>query len=169
MSGKIVGGWGVDPAVALRLINAADYRLPTFGPHGIKLGSSWYQWIIKSDFSGWFDNSKKGRLSGLGVDPVVALPLRNAADYRLPTFGPHGTKLGPSWYQWIIKVIFLAGLTILKKVRCLGRLSGLGVDPVKLILLLLVSTDTWQTTKYVWVQRLREGLQNGGHRDPLVR
>jgi len=35
--------------------------------------------------------------------------------------------------------------------------------------LLLVSTDTWQTTKYARVQRLREGLQNGGHRDPLVR
>ena len=25
------------------------------------------------------------------VDPVIALRLRNAADYRLPTFGPHGT------------------------------------------------------------------------------
>jgi len=35
-------------------------------------------------------------LSGWGVDPVVALHLRNAADYRLPTFGPHGTKLGHS-------------------------------------------------------------------------
>jgi len=40
---------------------------------------------------------------------------------------------------------------------------------IKLILLLLVSTDTWQTTKCARVQRLREGLQNGGHRDPLVR
>jgi hypothetical protein len=40
---------------------------------------------------------------------------------------------------------------------------------IKLILLLLVLTDTWQTTKCVRVQRLREGLQNGGHRDPLVR
>ena len=40
---------------------------------------------------------------------------------------------------------------------------------LKLILLLLVSTDTWQTTKYARVQRLREGLQNGGHCDPLVR
>ena len=30
------------------------------------------------------------------VDPVVALHLRNAADYRLPTLKPHGTKLGPS-------------------------------------------------------------------------
>ena len=54
----------------------------------------------KSDFSGRFDNSKKGEvsgsLSGWGVDPVVALHLRNAADYRLPTFGPHGTKLGHS-------------------------------------------------------------------------
>jgi hypothetical protein len=47
-----------------------------------------------------------GRLSGWGVDPVVALHLRNAADYRLPTFGPHGTKLGHSWYQWIRKMIF---------------------------------------------------------------
>jgi len=36
------------------------------------------------------------RLSGRGVDPVVALHLMNAADYRLPTFGPHGTKLGHS-------------------------------------------------------------------------
>jgi len=54
----------------------------------------------KSDFSGWFDNSKKvrclGRLNGWGVDPVVALLLRNAADYRVPPFGPHGTKLGHS-------------------------------------------------------------------------
>jgi len=60
----IVGGCGADPAVALNLWNAADYRLPTFGPHGTKLGHSWYQWIIKSDFSGWFDNSKKGEVSG---------------------------------------------------------------------------------------------------------
>ena len=37
-----------------------------------------------------------GRLSGWGVDPVVALHLRNAADYRLPTYGPYGTKLGHS-------------------------------------------------------------------------
>jgi hypothetical protein len=37
-----------------------------------------------------------GKLSGCGADPVVALHLRNAADYRLPSFGPHGTKLGPS-------------------------------------------------------------------------
>jgi len=57
-------GWGADPAVALHLRNAADYRLPTFGPHGTKVGHSWYQWIIKSDFSGWFDNSKKEEVSG---------------------------------------------------------------------------------------------------------
>jgi len=37
-----------------------------------------------------------GISSACGVDPVVALRLRNAADYRLPTFGPHGTKLGHS-------------------------------------------------------------------------
>ena len=37
-----------------------------------------------------------GRLSGWGVDPVVALRLRIAEDYGLPTFGPHGTKLGHS-------------------------------------------------------------------------
>ena len=36
----IVGGCGADPAVALHLWNAADYRLPTFGPHGTKLGHS---------------------------------------------------------------------------------------------------------------------------------
>ena len=35
-----------------------------------------------------------GIVGGCGADPVVALHLRNAADYHLPTFGPHGTKLG---------------------------------------------------------------------------
>jgi hypothetical protein len=47
---------------------------------------------------------------------VVALRFRNAADYRLPTFGLHDTKLGH--------------LTILKKKMCLGILSACGVDPV---------------------------------------
>jgi len=37
-----------------------------------------------------------GIVGGCGGDPVVALHLRNDADYRLPTFGPHGTKLGHS-------------------------------------------------------------------------
>jgi len=54
----------------------------------------------KSVFSGRFDNSKKGEVSGqiewMGVDPVVAFHLKYAADYRLPSFGPHGTKLGHS-------------------------------------------------------------------------
>ena len=128
----IVGGCEADPAVAFHLMNAADYRLPTFGPHGTKLGHYWYQWITKSDFSGCFDNSKKGEVSGqnlsMGADPVVALRLRNAAEYRLPTFGPHGTKLGHSWYQWIkIKVIFLAGLTILKKEEVSEQIEWMGV------------------------------------------
>ena len=55
------------------------------------------------NFSGWFDNSKKGEVSvqieWIGVDPVVALHLRNAEHYGLPTFGPHGTKVGHSRYQ----------------------------------------------------------------------
>ena len=59
-----VGGCGGDPAVALHLRNAADYRLPTFGPHGTILGHSWFQWLTKSDFSAWFDNSEKGEVSG---------------------------------------------------------------------------------------------------------
>jgi len=59
-----LSGWGADSVVALHLRNAADYCLPTFRPHGTKLGHSWYQWIIKSDFSRWFDNSKKGEVSG---------------------------------------------------------------------------------------------------------
>jgi len=54
----------------------------------------------KKGFSGWFDNSEKedvsGQLENLRGDPAVALYLRNAADYRLPTFRPHGTKLGHS-------------------------------------------------------------------------
>jgi hypothetical protein len=60
----ILSGWGVDPVVALQLRNAADYRLPTFGPHGTKLGHSWLQWKRKSDVVGWFDNSEKGDVSG---------------------------------------------------------------------------------------------------------
>ena len=127
----IVGGWGVDPVVALHLRNATDYRIPTFGPHGIKLGHSWYQWIKKKWLSWLFWQFWKRRgvwadwVDG-GLIPWLHSILRNTADYRIPTYGPHGTKLGHSWYQWIIKVIFHAGLTILKKMRCLGRLSGLG-------------------------------------------
>jgi len=60
----IVGGCGGDPVVALHLRNAADYRLPTLGPHGTKLGHSWFQWIIKSDLSGWFDNFELGEVFG---------------------------------------------------------------------------------------------------------
>jgi len=62
----IVSGCGADPVVALHLWNAADYRLPTFGPH-----TTWHQTRAfsikinkKSDFSGWFDNSEKGEMSG---------------------------------------------------------------------------------------------------------
>jgi len=85
----------------------------------------------KSDFSGRFDNSKMmrflGRLSGWKVDPVVALHLRNAAGYRLPTFGPTGTKLGPSRYQCIIKSDFSGWFDNSEKGEvCLGRLSGWG-------------------------------------------
>jgi len=50
--------------------------------------------------NGLFDNSEKedmsGQLERCGVDLVVALHLRNTADFRLPTFTPHGTKLGHS-------------------------------------------------------------------------
>jgi len=121
--------------VALHLRNAADYRLPTFGPHGTKLGHSWFQWLTKVIFLAGLTILKKKRclgiVSGCRGNPVVALHLRNAADYRLPTFRPHGTKLGHSWYQWIKEnVIFLAGLTILKKKRCPGIVSGCRGDPV---------------------------------------
>ena len=60
----IVGGCRGDPVVALRLRNAAEYRIPTFGPHGTKLGHTWYQWITKNVFYGRFDNSRKGEVSG---------------------------------------------------------------------------------------------------------
>ena len=188
-----LSGWGVDPVVALHLRNAADYRLPTFGPHGTKQEHSWFQWIIKVIFLAGLTILKNGEVS-VQIEWMEGwshgcTPPRNAADYLLPTFGPHGTKLGHSWIQWIIKsdlsgwfdnsekggvfgqiewmggwsggctppeeccrlpptyigphgtklgysryqliiiVIFLAGLTILKKERCLGRLSGHGADP----------------------------------------
>jgi len=60
----IEGGCEADPVVALHLRNAADYRLPTFGPHGTKLSHSWFQRLTKSDFSRWFDNSEKGDVFG---------------------------------------------------------------------------------------------------------
>jgi len=60
-----LSGWEVDPVVALHLRNAADYRLPTFGSHGTKNRAFLISVINKqSDFSGWFDNSEKGEVSG---------------------------------------------------------------------------------------------------------
>ena len=106
----IVGGCGGDPAVAFRLMNNADYRLSTFGPHGTKLEHSLFQWKMKRDFFGRFDNSKKETLPGIlstcRGDPVVAFRLMNNADYLLSTFGPHGTKLENSWFQWKMKTEF---------------------------------------------------------------
>jgi len=125
---------GGDPVVTLHLKNAVDYRLPTFGPHGTKLGHCWFHWYTKSDFSGWFDNSEKGEVSGhcrwMWGWSRGCTPPKKCCRLPLTYFGPHGTKLGHSWYQWIKKMMFLAGLTILKKVRCPGRLFGWGVDPV---------------------------------------
>ena len=40
-----------------------------------------------------------GTVGGCGGDPAVALRLRNAADYRLPTFRLHGTELGLSRFE----------------------------------------------------------------------
>jgi hypothetical protein len=55
---------------------------------------------MKSDFLAGLTILKKktclGIVSGCGGYPVVALRLRNAADFCLPIFGPHGTKLGHS-------------------------------------------------------------------------
>jgi len=126
----IVGGCEADPEVALHLRNAADYRLPTFGPHGTKLGPSWYQWIIEVIYLAGLTILKKvrclGRLNGLGADPAVALHLRNAADYRLPFFGPHGTKLGHSWNQWIIKSDFSGWFDNSKRGEVFGQIEWMG-------------------------------------------
>jgi hypothetical protein len=62
---------------------------------------------MQSNFSSWFDNLEKETLMGIvsacSVESVGALRLRNATDYRLPFFGPHGTKLGHSWFQLKMK------------------------------------------------------------------
>jgi hypothetical protein len=42
-------------------------------------------------------------VGGCGGDPGYALCLRNAADFRLPTVAPDGTRLGHSWFEWIVK------------------------------------------------------------------
>jgi len=62
-----LGRWstcGGDPAVTLHLRTTAKYRLPTFSPHGTKLGHSWFHWKTKNDVVGWFDNFEKGDVSG---------------------------------------------------------------------------------------------------------
>ena len=129
-----LSGWGVDPVVALHLRNAADYRLPTFGPHGTKLGHSWCQWLTKSDFSGWFDNSKKGEMSGqiewMGGWSRGCTPPMECC--RLPP-----TYFWTTWHQtraFLMSVInkkwfFCPVWQFWKKDRCLGRLSGYGVVP----------------------------------------
>jgi len=121
-----LSGWGVDPVVALRLRNAAEYPLPTFGQHGTKLGHLWCEWKIKSDTSGCFDNSVKGDiflgiLSACGVDPVVILRFRNAAENRLPSFGIHGTKLGHSWFDWKMKSYLSGWFDNLEKEEVFGH------------------------------------------------
>ena len=125
-----LSGWGVDPVVALHLRNAADYRLPTFGPHGTKLGPSWYQWIINVIFLACLPILKMVRCSGIvggcGVDPVVALCLSNASEYRIPTSGPHGTILGHSWYQWIIKSYFSGWFDSSKKGEVSVQIEWMG-------------------------------------------
>ena len=59
-----LSGWGVDPVVALHLKNAAEYRIPSFRPHGTKIGAFLISVNNKKYFSGWFDNSKKSEVSG---------------------------------------------------------------------------------------------------------
>ena len=124
-------GREVDPVVALHLRNAADYRLSYFW-------TTWHQtraFLISVNNKNWcfwlvlqILNMERylGRLSGWGVDPVVALHLRNAADYRLPTFGPHGTKLGHSWFHWIIEVIFFGWFDNSKKGEVSGQIEWMG-------------------------------------------
>jgi len=85
-----------DPEVALRLRNAADYSLPTFGSHGTKLGHSWFQWRDKRGFSGRFDNSEKEDVSGhfeakLGWSRGCILPHKCC---RLPS-----TYFWALWHQ----------------------------------------------------------------------
>jgi len=82
---SIVSACRVDPVVYLSFRNTANYRLPTFGPHGTKLGHSWLQWIIKSYFSGWFDNSEKGDVSWQVRALAGVIPRFHSTSGTLPT------------------------------------------------------------------------------------
>jgi len=76
----------------------------------------------------------------------------------------------PAYYNLQSYSFEVEGFRYLRAVQWLNQLRYTWhADQYSRQLLLVVSTDTWQTTKGVRVQRLREGLQNGGHRDPLVR
>jgi len=126
----ILSGWGVDPAVALRLRNAADYRIPTFRPHGTKLGHSLYQWIIKSDFSGWFDNAEKGEVFGqcewvYGWSRGCTPPKECC---RIPPtyFWTPRHQIGHSLYQWIIKSDFSGWFDNSKKGEVSGHIEWMG-------------------------------------------
>jgi len=126
----IVSACGGDPLVSLHHRNTANYRLPTFGPHGTNLGHSWLRCIINMDFLAGLTILKKemclGILNACGGDPAVALHLRNAADYRLPNFGPHGTKLGHSWLLWTKKKWFSGWFDNSEKGDVSGQLEHLG-------------------------------------------
>ena len=131
----ILSACGVDAVVALRLRNAADYRLPNFGPHGTKLGHSWFQWKMKSDLTGWFDNSEKVEVSGhcewmwgwsCGCTPPQEY-CRRPPTYFWVTW--HQTRAFLNFSEkW--KIDFLAGLTFWKKETCLGFVSRCGGDPL---------------------------------------
>jgi len=50
--------------VALRLRSTTDYRLPTFGPHGTKLGAFLISMKNENLINGLLDNSEKEDVSG---------------------------------------------------------------------------------------------------------
>ena len=124
---------GFDPVVALYLRNGADYRLPTFWPHGTKLGHSWFQWKMKSGFpAGWQFWIRRRVWAVRALAGVI--PRLHSTSGTLQTtayhfFTPHGSKLGHSWSQIKMKRYFLAGLTILKKETRLGIVSACGGIP----------------------------------------
>ena len=77
------------------MLQTAAYLL--LGQMGLNLGILYFNEKLKVIFLAGLTILKKEMCLGIlracrGI-PVVALRLRNAADYRLPSFGPHGTKL----------------------------------------------------------------------------
>ena len=91
-----LSGWGADPVVALCRLPPTYFWAIWHQTRAFLISVNKEKVIFLAGLTILKRVMCLGIVGGCGADPAVALHLRNAADYRQPTFGPHGTKLGHS-------------------------------------------------------------------------